>query len=230
MSFSFDCDFNLQGLRLTPIGKRLDVRLGMIESASEPLQSAHENFFNYYLLGDPSAVWDVSTAYSRYDRVNYQNRIYECTNDNTGELPTGTGYWTQVLVDFRGATERIKYNCQKIMLEWILNKWFGATFRQPSSGADSDFYIEDIQRDGETFTAYIDVEPSGLPIASNVFEGSPFTMQWVFEAPIYDHGANFAVYYPVAVIPTTSDDKYFQMVSLINKYKILGSTVEYISY
>jgi hypothetical protein len=230
MSFTYECDFNLQAQRLTPITKRQDVRLGLLESISEAIQWNRDNFFDKYLEGDSAAAWDVGTNYVRYDRVNYQNRIYECTNDIISELPTNTDYWVLVVSDFRGATERIKYNCQKIILEYILNKWFAAAFRQPSTGLDSDFYIVDSVRRADTMTAFNETTVSGVYVASNTFQSPTFTQQWVYEVPAYSSGVNFAVYYPLATIPTTTDDKYYQMVSLINKYKIFGSTVEYISY
>lgn len=231
MPFSYEYDVNLAGQRLTPITKRQDVRLAFLQCIAEPIQWARDNFFDSYLEGNSSSEWSNVTAYSRYDRVNYQNRIYECLEDNTGESPTNEDYWVQVVGDFRGAKERIKYNCQTIMLEWVLNKWFATTFRQPSTGLDSDFYIVNNPRDGSTFTVYEDsVNNESEYIASSVFQGTDFVEQWVFEDPQYSFGANFTVYYPVSVIPTTNDDKYYQMTALINKYKLMGSTVDYISY
>jgi hypothetical protein len=230
MSFNYECDFNLQAQRLTPITKRQDVRLGLLQSISEPIQWNRDNFFDEYLEGDSSAVWDAGTNYSRYDRVNYQNRIYECTNDIIAELPTNTDYWVLVVGDFRGATERIKYNCQKIMLEWILNKWFAATFRQPSTGLDSDFYIVSNDRDGEIFYVSEESLLDGVYQPSSVSQFGSGAEDFVGESSIFTASANFTVYYPVATIPLITDEKYYQMTGLINKYKIAGSTVEYVSY
>jgi hypothetical protein len=230
MSFSYDCDFNLQAQRLTPITKRLDVRLALLECISNSVQFNRDNFFDSYLEGDSAAVWSAATNYVRYDRVNYQNRIYECTNDIIAELPTNTSYWVLVVGDFRGATERIKYNCQKIILEYVLNKWFATTFEQPSSGIDSDFWIESNDRDGDIFYVSEDAELNGIYLPSVVPASASLSEDYVGETSTFTAQANFTVNYPVATIPSTSDDKYFQMTSLMNKYKIAGSTVEYVSY
>jgi hypothetical protein len=230
MAFSYECDFYLQAGRLTPIEKRQDVRLGLLESTSSPIQWNRDNFFDGYLEGDSASVWIIATSYSRYDRVNYQNRIYECTNDNTGELPTNTDYWVKVLDDFRGATERIKYNCQKLMIEWVLNKWFGTTFNQPSTLLNSDFYIENNVRFASPFTVPETTFRDGLYVSNAIFESSKNTTKYVKNIPAYLPSQNFTVFYPLSVIANTTDDEYYQMTALINKYKVLGSTAAYTGY
>lgn len=230
MAFTYECDFYLQAQRLTPIEKRLPVRLGMLESISEPIQWNRDNFFNSYIEGDSSADYSNVTAYLRYDRVNYQNRIYEAIEDNTGVLPTDSDYWVQVASDFRGARERIKYNCQTLMLEWVLNKWFDANFEQPLSGLDSDFYIVNNARDGETFSVAEESVIDGVYVTSSAPELSSLSDDYVGETASYSIGINFTVYYPVATITSTSDSNYFQMVNLIEKYKTFGATVTYTSY
>lgn len=233
MAFSYDCDFALQAQRLTPITKRQDIRLAINECISAPIQRNRDNFFNYYVNGDDSAVWDIGTNYDRYDRVNYHNRIYECTDAIIAELPTNTDYWVQVVVDFRGVNERIKYNCQKIILEWILNRWFGTTFRQPSlAGTPSDFYIVNNDRDGDIFyTSEFSLldgvyQPGSVPQFASQME------DYIGESSAFTSSANFTVYYKLTDIPVAVpiDPKYYQMVNLMNKYKIAGSTVEYVSY
>lgn len=230
MAFNYEANFYLQAQRLTPIEKRQAVRLGLLECISEGIQWNRDNFFDEYIEGDSAAVWDVSTPYVKEDRVNYQNRIYYCIADNTGNLPTDTTYWTQVLADFRGAAERIKYNFQKIMLEYILNKWFATTFRQPSTGLDSDFYIVSNDRDGDIFYVSESSSVDGVFLPSVVPQFATQSEDYIGETSTFTASANFTVNYPVATIPSTSDEKYFQMVALMEKYKIAGSTVEYVSY
>jgi hypothetical protein len=229
MAFTFDCDFDLQAYRLSPVNKRQDVWLNYLYCIAEPIQSAHENFFTSYLEGDASAVWDIGTNYSRYDRVNYQNRIYQCVSDIIAELPTNTTYWVQVVGDFRGMNERIKYNSQKLMLEWILNRWFATNFEQPGGGT-SDFYIVDNTRNVPVFTVPKETYRSNIYVSSSVFEQSFKTKKFVKETPNYASVQNFTVYYKLTDIPSITDDKYFQMVDLVNKYKVIGSTVTYTSY
>lgn len=230
MAFNYECDFYLQAQRLTPITKRQDVRLGMLESISEPIQWNRDNLFDSYLSGDASTVWDAGTNYVRYERVNYQNKIYECIDDNINQFPTlFPEYWVQVVGDFRGATERIKYNCQKIILEYILNKWFGTTFRQPEVG-NSDFYITGVERTAGTFSVAEDGIVNGVYATSSVSQFSVGAEDYIGEASAYSASYNFIVHYPLSTIASTGDPEYFQMTALINKYKIFGSTVQYTPY
>ncbi len=230
MAFNYECDFNLQNERLTPITKRQDVRLALLESISEPIQWNRDNFFDEYLEGDSAAVWDAGTSYVRYDRVNYQNKIYEAIEDSLNQLPTVAEYWVQVIGDFRGATERIKYNCQKIMLEYILNRWFSTIFRQPEVGTPSDFYIVDNTRFVPGFSVPETTFRDGIYVSNSIFERANKTKKFVKVSPGYSATSNFTVYYPVVTIPTTTDDEYYQMTGLIDQYKIFGSTADYISY
>lgn len=227
---NYEFDTYLAAYRLTPVAKRQDVRLGFLECISSVLQRKHDDFFLNYLGGSNEAVYSGATAYVRYDRVNYQNRIYECTNDTTGSLPTDRNYWVQVIADFRGSVERIRYNFQTIMLTWILNKWFGTTFNQPVTLTNSDIYIVGNLRDGDTFVVADESVVDGIFNTSYVSDVAAGAAGWVGEDPSYSFGPNFTVYYPVSLIPTTSDEKYFQLTSLVDKYKVFGSTVGYISY
>jgi len=229
MAFTYDYNVNLQSYRLTPVVKRQSVRLGFLECTSTPIQRERDVFFNDYLQGNTDPAWDVSTNYVRGDVVNYQNRIYECTNDIITELPTNRDYWVQITADFRGATERIKYNCQTLMITWILNRWFATTFLQPEFG-NSDIYIVNNLRDGDAFVVAEDSTVGGLLNTSYVSETDSEAMAWVGASPSYSFGSNFTVYYPVSLIPTITDEKYYQMTSLVDKYKIFGATADYISY
>lgn len=226
----FEYDLNTAAYRLTPVTKRQDVRLSFLECVSTSIQKERDIFFIDYLSGSSEAAWSISTAYSKYDRVNYQNRIYECVSDTTGGLPTDRSFWLQIVADFRGATERIQYNCQTIMLEYILNKWFGTVFRQPSVGTPSDIYIVNNSRDGDTFTSYENPVVNGVYVNSVSYQFSPEATAWSFATPHYTFGPNFTFHYPVTLIPTTADDKYFQMTSLIDEYKVFGATAGYVSY
>ena len=229
MAFTYDYNVNLQSYRLTPVIKRQDIRLNFLYCIGSAIQRERDIFFNDYAIGNTDPAWDISTAYIRGDVVNYQNRIYECTNDNTGELPTNRDYWYQIVADFRGATERIKYNCQTLMMEYIFNRWFSTTFVQPEFG-NSDIYIVNNLRDGDAFVVAENATVGGLLNTSFVAESDTDAGAWVGATPSYSFGSNFTVYYPVSLIPTITDEKYYQLTQLAERYKIFGATIDYISY
>lgn len=229
MAWTYDCDYELQSYRLTPIKRRTEVRLAFQNCIDGQIQWNHDKFFDTYINGSSYAFYSNVTAYVDGDRVNYQNRVYECILASTGNLPTDTTYWVLVANDFRGVVERIKYNCQRLMMEWLLNKWFGSTFNQPGSGT-SDIYITDNDRESSTFTVFQNDLTNGVALSSAVFESANFVNDFVMATPSYAFVANFDVNYPVALIPTITDEKYYQLVNLVEKYKTFGTTVNYISY
>lgn len=220
--FNYDYNVQLATYRLTPVAKRQGVRLGFIDCVSLVIERERDLFFNDYVQGNNDSKWDISTAYSRYDRVNYQNKIYECLQPVTGNLPADTSYWVLVLGDFRGANERLKYNCQKILIDYMLNKWFGTVFRQPADG-NSDIWIETTDEIGSAFV----MEP--ITATPSMMFPSEFNLSFMGLAGSFVT-QNFIVHYPVSVITSTSGDLYKQMVSLVNKYKLFGSTPSYQSY
>ncbi len=230
MAFTYEYDVNLAAYRLTPVTKRQPVRLAILECIAGAIQKERDVFFNNYLQGSNDPLFDIGDSYIRGDVVNYQNRIHECVNDITGELPTNRDYWVQITADFRGATERIKYNFQTIILTWIVNKWFGTTFNQPITLANSDIYIVNNIRDGDAFVVANESIVDGNYNTSYVSESPVGLGSWIGDVPYYSFGPNFTVYYPISLIPDTMNEKYFQLTSLINQYKVFGSTVNYISY
>lgn len=220
--FNYDYNVQLATYRLTPVAKRQDVRLGFIDCISLVIERERDLFFNDYVQGNSDSKWDISTTYSRYDRVNYQNKIYECLQPNTGNLPTDTSYWVLVLGDFRGANERLKYNCQKILMDYMLNKWFGTVFRQPVDG-NSDIWIETTDEIDESLV----IAPSAIPITGMGTIG--FSLSGMGPSHLFVT-QNFIVHYPVSIITSTTGGLYKQMASLVNKYKLFGSTPSYQSY
>lgn len=229
MAWTYDCNYQTQSYRLTPIFKRLDVRLNYQYCIDNQIQFNHDLFFDKYLNGSSYSVYSAVTAYSKGDRVNYLNKVYECILASTGNLPTVPLYWIEVLNDFRGVVERIKYNCQTLMIEWILNKWFALTFNQPSAG-NSDIYIVNNTRDSNTFSVAESSYYLSVFATSEVSETASFSDDFVGDASSYSFSSNFTVFYPVATITSTTSAEYYQMVNLVNKYKIYGSTVAYTSY
>ena len=79
-----------------------------------------------------------------------------------------------------GAKKLAAITGQKLSLEYVLNKHYGTTFRQPSVGT-SDIYIEDIDIDVNYFVAGIDGEESSFAAISG-----QDALQFVGESYTYD--------------------------------------------
>lgn len=223
----YDQDFEQIGEQLTPPDKRLAKFTAWILSLLNPMQWNTDLFFIDYRLGSSSALYSGATAYVLGDRVKYNNKIYECILATTGNLPSDDTYWILILNDFRGATERVYYNGQKLSLEWILNKWFSTNFVQPvynPPSANSDFYIDELITDDDSFLVALDSDSGPSYVGLNNFVEDFIGVDYVAVVN------NFNVNYPLSVIPSTSDSKYKEMVSLVNQYKLYGTLVTYTGY
>lgn len=126
MASIYDINFNLQATNLLPPDKRKARFKAFLNALTICLQYLRDRFYNKYADGDNSAKWDSGTAYTIGQTVRYVDRsIYECIADTTaGILPTDTDYFIKVQDIYIGLRERLKYNSQKILFEYVLNKWF----------------------------------------------------------------------------------------------------------
>lgn len=224
----YNINFGNEVEKLLPPAKREPKNLAWLRSLVKPIQWLRDLFFEDYANGNNDALYDSLATYSVGDRVRYMNKIYECISNTTaGTNPSNITNWIKILDDFRGARERVTYNGQKIVLEWILNRWFGTSFIQPDSTNPtnrSDFYVDTQNTDDDSFLV-----GETSPETSFVSETTIFMEDFVGES--YDPEAiNFIVYYPLATIPSTTDDKYYQMTALTEKYKLAGTTPGYESY
>lgn len=228
---NYSADYNLLGQNLLPPSKRLDVFLAWVAVISGAVQWEHDLIFNDYANGTSALVYNSGTAYSKGNRIIYNQKVYEAKTSTTGNAPT-TGddndtYWILVLNDFRGVRERVSYNGQKLTLEWILNKWFGTNFVQPDNNfpsIHSDFWIENLITDDNSFLLATDSNsgPSYLALNNNADDYLGLT----YQAEV----TNFTVHYPLSIVASTSTIQYKQMDSLITKYKLYGTIPQYIGY
>lgn len=95
-----------------------------------PMQWLRDLFFDDYADGSSAADWVSAAAYSFGDRVRYiDNSVYELITvagitGITDGPDVDTDNWIKVLDTWIGLRERSKYNSQKLLLEFILNKYF----------------------------------------------------------------------------------------------------------
>lgn len=122
----YDIDYDSVDLQLLPPDKRLPKMIAWVQSLTTPLQWLRDLFYNEYANGFTGPAWDVLATYAKGDRVRYIDRaVYECVVPTTaGILPTDTAYWIKIQDIYIGINERAKYNSQKMVFEFLLNKWF----------------------------------------------------------------------------------------------------------
>ena len=138
----YDIDFNQQSIDLLPPDKRDPQPLALVKSLLTPVQWCRDLVLGTFKTGSSAPAYSAGT-YNKYDKVKYNKSIYEALV-TTANIPTVTTDWMLIQPNFIGVDERIKYNGQKIILEWALNVEFDGVFRQPATGLNSDIYISNI--------------------------------------------------------------------------------------
>lgn len=126
----YTISFQLLWETLYPPVLRLTKHLSWGKVLERPLQYLHQLFFEDYANGSPYTFFDLFVVYYPGDRVvsgfsNINRRVYECVSQSLSNDPTNSPlYWKVVNDNYVGVRERIKYNSQKVLFEFALNRWF----------------------------------------------------------------------------------------------------------
>lgn len=192
----FDIDYNQQANDLLPPDKRVPDKLSLLRSLLKSLQWGRDLILGTYKKGWSGGTYSPG-AYNKYDQVKYGKSVYESLISSNTDNPTVTTSWMKICDNFIGVDERVKYNGQKIVLEYALNKEFDGVFRQPGAGT-SDIYLSNLSpvlsgfRIGQTETGASSI---GQTTSSASIGGSyPFVQ-------IY----NFTINIPTALHSLTND-------------------------
>jgi hypothetical protein len=150
----YDFDINANSVELLPPDKRYKKTIAFIQALLSPLQWAHDALFNSYYQGSAAPTYSAG-SYNFLNQVIYNKAVYLSLINENVDIPTTTN-WYKMQDSFIGLNERILYAGNKIILEYAINKEFGAVvngnfigvFRNPNptdpSGASdikSDIYI-----------------------------------------------------------------------------------------
>ena len=143
---TFVIDFNNIVQQLLPPRLRKPVEIAWLTSLTEPLQANNDLFMNY-INGTPGlSSFNIGTTYSAGDIVLYtDNKVYQSIAGSTGVLPTDVTAWVVLNDSYIGAIERSKYNSQKYLNEYALNRWFqvpGTTTSSLFGPSYNNIYIQ----------------------------------------------------------------------------------------
>jgi hypothetical protein len=149
--------------------------------------------------GSVDPFYSLLTTYHTGDRMIYTDGcVYEAQRLSFGSPPTISNqpdYWIKVNNDFRGVRERIKYNSQKIVLEFVLNKFFRLTFRQPDSVTDPQTLRSYIYIDNNNLNNQVFVTANDEAFASVTSNGDDYAETFVMNDYSFDYNA-FTIYVP----------------------------------
>lgn len=185
----YDINFNDLGEQQLPPDKRTPSMLAWVKSLLRPLSWNNSEQQAYY-GGSPAPDYDPMNTYYRSEQVRYNRAVYESLIDNNTALPTDISAWYRTQANFIGTDERVKYNGQKLVFEWALNKWFGTTFRQPP-GVPDIFTQNNAVEAGSFLVGITEGESSKVsPDGSTEFVGPN---------AVFAGQSNFTIYMPAAV-------------------------------
>ena len=225
----YDFNTDLFAENMLPPLKRIGRYLAWMKVLLKPLQFIRDALFGTYRDGNSAADWNVLSCYSVGDQVKYIDKaIYECWVASTaGILPTNTDYWVKVQGKFVGIVPRSKYNSQRLLLEWVLNEWFGTTFVN-TPGA-SDIYLDIAGTRIEDFIVGVTEAES----STAVYQNGDATSFVEAQNPSYLNEINFEIRIQLAVwtaLGSTNDDRDNTIRAIADLYVLAGIKYTIVTY
>lgn len=153
-------------------------------------------FFNVFRQGSPDPLYSAGT-YQNRDRVIYQLSVFESTANNNTSTPEDLTKWRKLQISHVGVNSRVKFNGEKLQLEYALNKIFRTVFTDPPTYGE--IYIENAAADIGSFTVGIDEDESSTVEA---FDSS----EYIYDTEISLDGINFTIWFPIAVFNALGTD------------------------
>jgi hypothetical protein len=221
----FDIDFDKFALQTLPPDKRYTNTTAWQRLLLKPAQYLRDIFLGDYRTGSAANLWVDSTTYGKYDQVKYKAAIYESIiADNLAITPTDQTAWRLILPSFIGMEERLKYNGNKLIFEWAINKNFDTVFRQPPN--TSDIFIS-------VFANPFNVFVIGAAESNSSVNYADTSAQFIINEYDFDSYFNMAINVPVAVFnaldaDTANCEKIIR--NFANRYIVAGITYQIITY
>lgn len=221
--YGFDTDWIVE--KLLPPQLRTVMRMAWLRVLVSDIKSKYIDIYGVqsYYNGFSIAKWSSATAYVIGNRVRYGVSIYEALTDNTGLSPDiNTSDWLLIEKDFVGADERVKYNGQKMVLEYILNRYLNTT-----ATTIPTIYILNNPVDVNGFYMGIDgaseLGELGTNTNQNDFLGTSYTLNQYC----------FTIYVPLALytsLGTTAANRENRVRNVADKYIIAGVNYNVTTY
>lgn len=235
---------------LLPVKKRMATHLAWLESLLSSNQWLADLLFIQYADGATYANWVASTPYAYLDRVTYvDGAVYELqkTSGLTSSTPPNVdANWIKVLDSFVGVRERARYNGQKLMMEYLLNRrfqvgafslteweviWTGGAPVTQSAPPYTQIYIKGTNNsttnfwlsDGDGLTSYMNAQGPG----SLNYLGNSYAAYTTIQFTIYVPSALYATI-GANQPPTVTADQAIRAV--VDQYVYAGAIYQITQY
>ena len=230
--YQIDADYVAN--QLTPPKLRKPKQLSWIKVILSPLQKFFDVSFLGYKNGDTSLDYNNVTTYNFGDRVIYTDKsIYEATyvdsdgvaQSFSGVIPTNTAFWTLINTVFIGSDERSKYNAQKLLFEYALNRFF----RVAASPADQIYITNNFIDSGQNFLMNTGSNDSSLMPLNSMYQ-----IDYMGLFPTYQTNTNdYTIFVPIAVFTAlgdTNDNRENAVRNFADIYNLAGMRYDVQSY
>jgi hypothetical protein len=192
---TFIIDFSNIVQQLLPPRLRKKAEIAWLTSLTEPLQNNNDLFLEY-INGSSVSPFDALVTYVAGDRVVYVDRsVYISIAGSTGTLPTDSTAWTLENSNYIGAIERSKYNSQKYLNEYALNRWFqvpGTTTTSLYGPSYNNIYIQINVAVSDSF-----VMGNDGPDSSDMFNRS--STGFMFNSYLIPTSSEFTIFVPSTI-------------------------------
>lgn len=139
MKDKYDVNVSQQAVELLPPDKRDINHVTLANSLLNCVQWCRDALFGSYKKGATAPAY-AAGLYHMYDQVVYNKAVYYSLIGANTDLPT-TNSWIKTQDNFLGVDQRVKFNGQRIVLEYALNLHFEGVYRPTGSSAKSDIYL-----------------------------------------------------------------------------------------
>lgn len=225
-------DFNALVLEQLPPNKRTPYWEQWMKALVSQIVRLYGILYSF-VYGNISAYYDAGTSYGFDNEVLYNYQIYKSlVNNNIGNTPDmSPNSWQLVLRNFIGISERARYCCRTINLEWALNRYF--KYQLSTNG-----YVGFVQPDDPVtptnssiyITTFVNPFPSFLigddELGSDQI-GNDFSTGWITDDEIFTTQSSylFIVHIPVTVYASINADPVIAekiVRRFLDKYVISG--------
>lgn len=230
--YQIDADYVAN--QLTPPKLRNVKMVAWIKVLVAPLQKFAGKTLSRYKQGDTSLDYSGATTYNFGDRVIYTDKsIYEATyvdsdgvaQSFSGVIPTNTAFWTLINTVFIGSDERSKYNAQKLLFEYALNRFF----RVAASPADQIYITNNFIDSGQNFLMNTGSNDSSLMPLNSMYQ-----IDYMGLFPTYQTNTNdYTIFVPIAVFTAlgdTNDNRINAVKNFADIYNLAGMRYDVQSY
>ena len=206
MADIFDIDYKIQAPEILPVDKRTSNTIALMQSLLNGLQWARDFFFGSYKTGSTASTYATGT-YNEFQQVIFNKSVYYSLNNGNTALPTDTTQWVKIQDNFLGVDQRVKFNGQRLVLEYALNLQFGGVFRPPGSSSPSDIYLTNLPA---IISGFISAKTEAY--SSSI--GQTTSVDKIGLAYPFTHINNFQINIKVALYAATNDKAIRNFVNL----------------